>query len=80
VVGEIFNQNLELFSAWILPLNNNGQILLPWTLNDDSMAAEMVAAWVDSVDLLYRTFEGMLYSLYVYTIATTITLKLNHLQ
>ena len=52
---------VDSFAPWILPFDNNGQILLPWIINDVGLAAEMVSDWLDTVEFLHSSFEGWSY-------------------
>ena len=50
----------ELFAPWIQPLDNNGQILSPWTEGDAEVGAQMVEVWLEAVATMQEGFQGRL--------------------
>ena len=58
VVSELFKLVTEAYAPWIQPLDNNVKILLPWILNEDTVATDMVSEWLSTVECLHFSFKG----------------------
>ena len=58
MIVELFRVTTDAFAPWIQPLDNNGQILSPWIINDDDVASELVAEWLHAIEYLFTAFKG----------------------
>jgi hypothetical protein len=66
VVGELFKLISDAYAPWIQPIEHNGKMLLPWILNEDPVAADMVSEWIGAVQCLHNTFTGC--TIYILTL------------
>jgi hypothetical protein len=61
IIYELWQTILDVFTPWILPIENNNLVLSPWIQNDSEAAEKMVEAWVGVVHRLQVEFDGEKY-------------------
>ena len=57
---ELWQQVIDMFAPWMQPLDNNGQILSPWTQAETDNAASMVRVFVGAMSELQEQFDSSL--------------------
>jgi hypothetical protein len=60
VVSDLFRLVSDAYAPWIQPYDHDGKMLLPWILNEDPVAADMVAEWLGAIQCLHTAFKGCL--------------------
>ena len=64
----LWKEITEAYAPWVQPLNNDGLILSPWIDSDVTIATDMVAIFVESIEFLVLQFQGKDINIFYYSI------------